>query len=596
MSAEEVIPAHNEGRRRDLRPLAELWPFLRPRSGAMLCAAAALISSTAATLALTGALRLVVDKGFAAGAAARLNQAFIVLLAIAGVLALATSARFYFTARLGERVAADLRIAVYRRALSLDQAYFLRVSAGEVVARLTTDMAIVEALVGQSASVAMRNLLTVVGAVAMLVFVSAPLSLGVGLLAPLVLAPLVLYGRRVRRLSVRAQDRLAETVALAAETLGAVDTVQAFGRQQSVGASFANTVESAFAASLSRLQARALMTGAVILLVFGGVAGVFWLGARQVLAGQLSPGALLQFAALAVLAAGATGSLSEVWGEMQKAAGAMDRIATLLRARPAITSPAIPRPLPEPPRGEVELREVTFAYPGRPDLPVLSGFNLHARPGERIALVGASGAGKSTVLRLLLRFYDPLAGEVCIDGVPIREADPEAVRSRIAFVAQDAPLFSASALDNLRFGREGADAASISAAVKAAQAEAFLNALPLGMATPLGERAKILSGGERQRLAIARALIRSAPILLLDEATSALDSENERLIQRALDEAMKSRTTIVVAHRLATVLKADRILVMEAGRVAEEGSHAELSARGGRYARLVELQFGMEAA
>lgn len=584
------------GRRRDLRPLGELWPFLKRQKWDAVAALAALSFSTAATLALTGALRMVVDQGFAAGSSARLDQAFIVLLVIAGVLALATSARFYFTTRLGERVAADLRIALYRQALSLDQAFFLKVSAGEVVARLTTDMAIVEGLVGQSASVAMRNLLTVAGAVAMLVFVSARLSLGVGLLAPLVLTPLVVYGRRVRRLSVRAQDRLAETVAFAGETLGAVDTVQAFGREEAVGARFAQAVEGAFSASLSRVRARALMTGAVILLVFGGVAGVFWLGARQVLAGELSSGALLQFAVLAVLAAGSTGALSEVWGEVQKAAGAMERIGRLLNARPTITAPASPRPLPEPALGEVELRDVVFAYPGRSDLPVLNGFSLRARAGERIALVGPSGAGKSTVLRLLLRFYDADSGDIRIDGVPIQEADPAAVRERIAFVAQDAPLFSASALDNLRFGHEAADRARLTAALKAAQAEAFVKALPLGLETPLGERAKILSGGERQRLAIARALVRGAPVLLLDEATSALDSENERLIQKALDEAMKGRTTIVVAHRLATVLKADRILVMEGGRVVEEGAHADLFARGGRYARLVELQFGMEAA
>jgi ATP-binding cassette subfamily B protein len=338
------------------------------------------------------------------------------------------------------------------------------------------------------------------------------------------------------------------------------------------------------------------MTGGVILLVFAGVAGVFWLGANDVLAHRLTPGALIQFAILAVLAAGSLGALSEVWGDVQKAAGAMDRIGQILDVAPAIAAPASPTPLPKPARGEVTFQNVTFAYPGRTDLPALAGFDLEVRPGERVALVGPSGAGKSTVFRLLLRFWDPDAGMVAIDGVDLRLADPAEVRARIALVAQEAPLFSGSAFDNLGFGRDGSDETAMRAAARAAQAEGFLDALPDGLATRLGERAKTLSGGERQRLVIARALVRNAPILLLDEATSALDAENERLVQQALDEAMTGRTTLVIAHRLATVLKADRIVVMDGGRVAEQGTHAELSARGGLYARLAELQFGMEAA
>jgi ATP-binding cassette subfamily B protein len=493
-------------------------------------------------------------------------------------------------------VVTDLRTALYRHVLALDQAFFLKVPPGEVLSRMSTDMTIVEGVVGSSASIALRNLLTMIGAVAMLVFVSPRLTLYVALLGPLILAPLVLVGRRVRRLSTRAQERFAEAMTYAGESLDAADTVQAFGREKSVGDRFSAAVEAAFAASMSRVSARAVMTGLVIALVFGGVATVFWLGAHQVMAHRMSPGSLLQFAILAVLAAGSVGALSEVWGEVQKAAGAMERIADLLHARPAIAAPTSPVRLPSPPRGEIELRGVDFAYPGRPDLPALNGFDLHVRPGERVALVGPSGAGKSTVFRLILRFYDPTAGKVCMDGIDLRAADPAEVRARIALVAQDAPLFSGTAIENVRFGREDAADSELLAAARAAQAEVFLAALPKGPDTRLGERGKTLSGGERQRLAIARALVRDAPILLLDEATSALDAENERLVQRALHEAMSGRTTLVIAHRLATVLKADRIVVMDAGRVVETGTHGELTARGGLYAKLARLQFDMEAA
>ena len=556
----------------------------------------ALLISTASTLGLTAALRFVVDQGFGAGSQAGLNETFIVLLGVAALLAAATASRFYFVNRLGERVAADLRVALYRRALTLDQATFLEVRSSEMLSRLTLDVGIVEAMVGSGASVALRNLLTLVGAMAMLAFVSARLTLFVVALAPFVLAPLLLYGRRVRRLSVRAQERLGEAVAFAGETLEAVDTVQAFGGQQRLGARFAEAVDAAFTASLARVGARAVMTGGVIALVFSGVAAVFWLGANAVIARQMSAGALVQFAILAVLAAGAAGALSEAWGEVQKAAGAMDRIGALLDARPTIAAPAKPAPLPRPSRGQIDFEGVAFSYPGRPDLPALNGFELHVRPGERVALVGPSGAGKSTVFRLLLRFFDPTLGTVRIDGVSVREADPAEVRGRIAWAAQDAPLFSSSAAENIGFGRPDADRMEILNAARAAQAVSFLSALPEGLDTRLGEKAKTLSGGERQRIAIARALVRDAAILLLDEATSALDAENELLIQRALDEAMHGRTTLVIAHRLATVLKADRIVVMDGGRIVEEGNHAELVEKGGVYARLAELQFGKEAA
>jgi ATP-binding cassette subfamily B protein len=588
--------AQGRSARRDIRPLAGLWPFLSAHRADAVASLVALLFSTGATLALTGALRLVVDKGFGAASHASLDATFLILLGIAVILALATASRFYFITRLGERVVADLRAALYRHVLTLDQEFFLEVPAGEVLSRMTIDLTLIEGVVGSAASIALRNLLTVAGATAMLLFVSVKLTLCVMLIGPLVLVPLVLYGRRVRRLSSRAQAQYAEAVAFAGETLDLVDTVQAFGREKSVGDRFSASVEAAFHASVARVAARAVMTAGVIVLVFGGVAGVFWLGANDVLAHRLTAGALIQFALLAVLAAGSIGALSEVWGDVQKAAGAMDRITQLLRTRPAIVAPAHPKAMPKPARGEIALSAVTFAYPSRPDLPALNGFSLNVRPGERVALVGPSGAGKSTVFRLLLRFFDPDHGEVAIDGVDLRLADPAEARARIALVAQDAPLFSGTAFDNLRFGRLGSDKARLLAAAKAAQAQEFLLALPKGLDTPLGDKARTLSGGERQRLAVARALVRDAPILLLDEATSALDAENERLIQRALDEAMAGRTTLVIAHRLATVLKADRIVVMEAGRVVEQGTHAELAARGGLYARLAELQFGMEAA
>jgi ATP-binding cassette subfamily B protein len=420
--------------------------------------------------------------------------------------------------------------------------------------------------------------------------VSAKLTGLVLVLIPLIIAPMFLFGRRVRKLTASTQDQFAEAVGYAGENLDALETVQAFGREGLAAARFGGAVEAAFRTSLRRMRARAFMTAVVIALVFGGVVGVFWLGVHQTLRDH-QWGTLFQFAILSVMAASSVGQLGETWGDVQKAAGAMERIGDLLDARPGIAAPERPARLPEPAHGAVEMEDVTFAYPGRPDLPALRGFSLHVRPGERVALVGPSGAGKSTVFRLLLRFYDPQSGRIRLDGVDLRDADPAQVRARMALVAQESPLFSGTAAENIRFGREGASEAEVRAAVRAAQAEGFLASLPEGMDSEVGDRARSLSGGQRQRLAIARALIREAPLLLLDEATSALDAENEHLVQRALDEAMKGRTTLVIAHRLATVLKADRIVVMDEGRVVEEGTHAELVARAGLYARLAALQF-----
>ncbi|WP_293374700.1 ABC transporter transmembrane domain-containing protein [Phenylobacterium sp. SCN 70-31] len=584
--------AQKRDRSRNVGALRRLRPFLAAHWGHGAAAFLFLLLSSSATLGMSGAIRLVVDNLTDPGLdPATVNRRFLVVGAVAGVLALATAMRFYFVTSLGERVVADLRKAVYGHILTLDPAFFLKTRTGEVLSRLTTDVAIVENLLTTSVSVALRNLITLIGALILLVFVSPHLTGLVLLTFPFVLAPLFVFGRRVRRLTTAAQDRFADAVGSAGESLDALETVQAFGRERAAAARFGEAVETAFRAQMRRISTRAVMTAAVIVLVFGGVVGVFWLGVQAGLRGDISWGALFQFAFLSVLAAGSVSTLGETWGDVQKAAGAMERVGDLLDARPDVAAPAEPVALPSPPHGEVTFEGVDFAYPGREDRPALRGFSLTVRPGERVALVGPSGAGKSTVFRLLLRFYDPQAGRVLLDGVDVRRADPVQVRARMALVAQESPLFSGSAADNVRFGRAEANDLDVQAALRAAQAEGFLAALPDGADTEVGDRARSLSGGQRQRLAIARALVRQAPILLLDEATSALDAENEHLVQRALDEAMKGHTTLVIAHRLATVLKADRIVVMDEGRVVEEGTHADLVARNGLYARLAALQF-----
>jgi ATP-binding cassette, subfamily B, bacterial len=599
LAAQMDAAAERRGRRRDLRPLAALWPYLAAHWKDAAASAFFLVFSSAASLVLPLILRLLIDRGVAGHTRASLDRYFLIFAADAAILALATAGRFFFITRLGERVVADLRQGLYRHVMGLDQAFFLNIRTGEVLSRLTTDMTIVENMVGSSISVALRNLFTFVGAFAWLIWLSPGYTGLVVLVGAAVIVPLFAVGRIVRRLSASAQERFAEAVAYAGETLDGLDTVQAFGREKSAGARFSAAVEAAFRASVARITARATMTALVMVLLFGGIGFVLWRAALDSFVlhdPHMTGGILLQFVLLAVFAGGSVGALGETWGDVQKTSGAMERISEILDARPTIAAPSPPNQLPMPARGEIAFEDVSFAYPGRPDLPALSDFSLAVRPGERVALVGPSGAGKSTVFRLLLRFYDPQSGVVRLDGVNLTDADPAAVRARIALVAQDASLFSGSALDNLRFGREDATVDELRAAAKAAEAEAFLQALPLGYETPLGERAKTLSGGQRQRLAIARALVRGAPILLLDEATSALDAENERLVQRALADAMQGRTTLVIAHRLATVLAADRIVVMDAGRVVDEGTHAELIARAGLYARLAELQFGLQAA
>jgi ATP-binding cassette subfamily B protein len=577
-------------RRRDIRPLGRLLPYAMRHKGHAAMAGVWLILSAAASLALTASARGAIDNGFDNGGA-QLDLWFLLLGANALFLGFATAIRFYFVTKTGERVIADLRKGLFERILTLDPAFYARMRTGEVLSRLTTDIALVETLLTTSVSFALRNLLTLIGGTILLFIVSPKLTGLVLLVVPLLLGPLFLFGRTVRKLTVASQDRFASAVGFAGESVDAIETVQAFGRERSAIARFGDAVEAAFGISLTRMKARAVMTAMIIVVMFGGVTLVLWLGAQDVIAGRMTPGALLQFVLLSVFAAGAVGALGESWGDVQKAAGAMERIDELMRSEADIRAPEAPQALPEPPTGEVSMSAVQFAYPGRPDLPALKGFSLTVRPGETVALVGPSGAGKSTVFRLLLRFYDPQAGVVSVDGVDVRNADPVAVRGRFAWVSQEAPLFSGSASENIRFGREGASDDEVRAAAEEAQALGFVEALPEGFDTALGERGKSLSGGQRQRMAIARALVRDAPILLLDEATSALDAENERLVQAALDNAMQDRTTIVIAHRLATVLRADRIVVMEDGRVVQEGTHQSLMAQGGLYARLAELQF-----
>jgi len=581
--------AERRGSTRKLTALSTLWPILKAHGFETFIACLLMVATSSATLGMSGAVRLLVEHLTSNRSGESVDRWFWLLGAVAVALGLFTALRYYWVTRLGERIVADLRKSVYGHILTLDPAFFIATRTGEVLSRLTTDIQIIENLLATTASVFLRNTLIMIGSLVLMLWVSPKLTLLVLLIIPVVVVPLFLFARPLRNLTTATQDEFARAVGHAGETLDALETVQAFGREQTASDRFGAAVERSFRTSLRRMTARAIMTAASIVLVFGGVVAVFWLGVHAGQRGELSWGALFQFAFLSVFAASSVGALGEMWGDLQKAAGAMERIAELLSAQPGIAAPADVQKLPG--RGEIRFEDVVFAYPGREAAPALNGLTLTVAPGERVALVGPSGAGKSTVFRLLLRFYDPLGGVVRIDGVDLRQADPRDIRAQAALVAQDSPLFSGSATDNIAFGREGAGPEEIRAAARAAQAEAFIAGLPEGFETPLGERARGLSGGQRQRLAIARALVRQAPILLLDEATSALDAENEKLVQEALDAAMRGRTTLVIAHRLATVLKADRIVVMDEGRVVETGTHAELTARGGLYARFAALQF-----
>ncbi|MDX6806694.1 ABC transporter transmembrane domain-containing protein [Terrihabitans rhizophilus] len=576
---------------RRLGPLRALLPFAAPYKGRIALAFLALLAASAATLIVPLALRRIIDFGFSSEEREMVDWYFATMLAVAAFLALASASRFYLVMTLGERVVADIRNAVFAHLTGLSASFYDQSRAGELVSRLTADTTLIKATFGSSASLALRNLFLFAGASIMMVVTSPRLSALVLVAIPFIVLPLVAFGRSVRQKSRKAQDTLADASAMAAESLGAMRTVQAFNAEPALKAGFSHAVERAYDGARSATATRALLTAVVIFLVFGSVVAVLWWGATDVLFGRMSAGLLGQFVLYAVFAAGALGEISQVWSDISQAAGAAERLDELLHVPSAVVEVPSPRVLPKPPRGQIRFEHIDFAYPARPDLPVLKDLSIEIAAGETIAVVGPSGAGKSTLIHLLLRFYDPQSGFVTIDGVDIAQASLSDLRSRIALVPQDSVIFAGTARDNIRFGKPDASDAQIEAAALSAAADGFIRALPEGYETSIGERGVTLSGGQKQRIAIARAILRNAPILLLDEATSALDAESESLVQNALADLMKGRTTLVVAHRLATVLRADRILVMDEGRVVEIGTHAELIARGGLYARLASLQF-----
>lgn len=581
-------------KRRSLRPLAGLAHYLLRYRLMLGLALVALLASAFAMLAVPAAVREMIDHGFSGADTGLVSRYFLLLIGIGGVLAIASSARFYCVNWLGERVVSDLRADVFSHLSTLGPAFFERTHSAEIMSRLTADTTLMKSAAGSALSQALRNAVMLMGAIVMMFVTSAKLSLLVLIAIPLIVFPVMAYGRVVRKLSRRAQDTLAEASAYAAENLAAVRTMQAFTHEKAAAARFQGEVEAAFAAAKDRLRARAALTAVVIFLVVGSVVGVLWFGASAVMSQEMTGGRLGQFVLYALFAGGALAELSEVWGEVQQAAGAAERLSELMATEPEVRSPPHPVPLPVPARGEIRFQDVTFTYPGR-SVPALSSLSFRVAPGETVALVGPSGAGKSTVLNLVLRFYDPQMGRIEVDGIGVHEADLTALRSRMSLVPQDLALFADTVLENIRYGSPGADRAAVENAARLAQADAFIRALPAGYDTKLGERGVSLSGGQRQRIAIARAILRDALVLLLDEATSALDAENERDVQTALEAVMAGRTTIVIAHRLATVQKADRILVIEGGKIVEEGTHARLVRSSGLYARLAELQFAAGA-
>ena len=580
-----------EKKTRSLRPLGRLTPYVMRYRGLVAGALISLALAAVTSLALPLAVRRMIDHGFTQSDGRFINSYFAMLMVMAVVLAIASALRYYFVITIGERIVADLRRDVFAHVTRLSPSFFDVNQSGEIVSRLTADTTQIKSAVGATASVALRNLILCLGAMGMMVVTSPKLSSLVIGAIPLIVFPLVAFGRSVRKRSRAAQDTLAEASAFANETIAATRTVQAFNGEDAAATRYGTAVESAYEAARAAIRSRALLTGIAITLIFGSVVAVLWVGAHSVLAGTLSAGTLGQFLLYAVISAGSLGALSEVWGELSQAAGAADRLTELLGEVSPIAAPASPQQLPSPSRGRVEFSGVHFAYPSRPGKSALHGLSFAITPGETVAIVGPSGAGKSTVFSLLLRFYDPQQGSVKIDGVDAQMTTPDELRQRIAIVPQDVTIFAASIHDNIAFGRPGASPEEVRAAALAAQADEFIARLDRGYETDVGERGITLSGGQRQRIAIARAILKNAPVLLLDEATSALDAESETLVQKALDGLVDGRTTLVIAHRLATVLKADRILVMDQGRIVEEGTHQSLIRHGGIYARLARLQF-----